>query len=413
MALRSRRPSGTFARRRARPTDDDDPDRTGTYSVGSATSDGQRFRIVRPHARGGLGAVFVALDSELDREVALKQLLDDRADDPTSRFRFLIEAQITGGLEHPGIVPVYGLALTAMADRPEDRFASSRLLADDLDRWMADEPVTAWREPFSRRARRWVRHYRTAVTAAAASVLVALVGTGAVLGVQTQANGRLQQANSELAIANGREKQRFNLAMDAIKVFHGEVSEDLLMKEKQFEGLRTKLLKGAADFYGRLEDLLKGQTDRESRAALGKAYDELGSLTEEIGDQTRALAVQRKALAVRRALQSEPGADAGSKLDLARSLNAVGWLQRSTGDTTGAQASFEEARSLAEEAQTEGARPNRLSVYWEQPTIGSPTCCPRWVTNPEPWRPTARRGRSLRRWPTPIPTSLSSSSPWR
>ena len=77
--------------------------------MGSATSDGQRFRVLRPHARGGLGAVFVALDSELDREVALKQILDDRADDPISRFRFLIEARITGGLEHPGIVPVYGL----------------------------------------------------------------------------------------------------------------------------------------------------------------------------------------------------------------------------------------------------------------------------------------------------------------
>src|SRR5262245_7700466 len=87
----------------------DDADRTASYSVGTTTSDGQRFRVLRPHARGGLGAVFVALDVELHRQVALKQILDRNADDPTSRQRFLLEAEITGGLEHPGIVPVYGL----------------------------------------------------------------------------------------------------------------------------------------------------------------------------------------------------------------------------------------------------------------------------------------------------------------
>ncbi len=38
-------------------TDDDDPDRTASLSVGPPTSDGQRFRVLRPHARGGLGAV--------------------------------------------------------------------------------------------------------------------------------------------------------------------------------------------------------------------------------------------------------------------------------------------------------------------------------------------------------------------
>jgi serine/threonine-protein kinase len=86
-----------------------DADCTANYSVGSATSDGQRFRVLRPHARGGLGAVFVALDGELHREVALKQILDHHADDPVSRQRFLLEAEVTGGLEHPGIVPVYGL----------------------------------------------------------------------------------------------------------------------------------------------------------------------------------------------------------------------------------------------------------------------------------------------------------------
>ena len=84
------------------------------------------------------------------------------------------------------------------------------------------------------------------------------------------ANERVTQANTDLKSANEREKQRFNLAMDAIKLFHGEVSEDLLLKEKQFESLRTKLLNGAADFYGRLEDLLKGQADRESPRRTGQ-----------------------------------------------------------------------------------------------------------------------------------------------
>ncbi len=67
-----------------------------------------RYVVLRPHARGGLGEVFVALDRELGREVAFKQIRDRHADDPTSRGRFVREAEITGNLEHPGIVPVYG-----------------------------------------------------------------------------------------------------------------------------------------------------------------------------------------------------------------------------------------------------------------------------------------------------------------
>src|SRR5262245_41568688 len=116
--------------------DDNDPYRTASVSVGAATSDGQRFRLLRPHARGGLGEVFVALDAELHREVALKQILEKHADDPVSRQRFLIEAEITGGLEHPGIVPVYGLG-TYGGGRPyyAMRFIKGDSLKEAIERF--------------------------------------------------------------------------------------------------------------------------------------------------------------------------------------------------------------------------------------------------------------------------------------
>jgi len=117
----------------------DDSHRAAGYAVGSATSGFQRFRVLRPHARGGLGAVFVALDTELHREVAIKQILDNHVDNPVSRARFLLEAEVTGGLEHPGIVPVYGLG-TYADGRPyyAMRFIRGDSLKEVIERFHGD-----------------------------------------------------------------------------------------------------------------------------------------------------------------------------------------------------------------------------------------------------------------------------------
>jgi serine/threonine-protein kinase len=92
-----------------------------------AAPNGLRYHIVRPHARGGLGTVYVAEDIELHRQVALKEIQERHADNPISRERFLLEAEITGNLEHPGIVPVYGLG-TYPDGRP---FYAMRLIRGD------------------------------------------------------------------------------------------------------------------------------------------------------------------------------------------------------------------------------------------------------------------------------------------
>ena len=67
-----------------------------------------RYRIVRRHAGGGLGEIFLAHDEELGRDVALKRIREEYVAHSDLRARFMLEAEITGLVEHPGVVPVYG-----------------------------------------------------------------------------------------------------------------------------------------------------------------------------------------------------------------------------------------------------------------------------------------------------------------
>jgi WD40 repeat protein len=64
----------------------------------------ERYEIIAEHGRGGLGRVSRARDRELDRDVAIKELISR---DPLNEVRFFREARITARLEHPGIVPIH------------------------------------------------------------------------------------------------------------------------------------------------------------------------------------------------------------------------------------------------------------------------------------------------------------------
>ena len=66
----------------------------------------------RRHAEGGLGVVYAAEDRQLKRNLAVKFIHERIVRDPDSRSRFLLEAEVTSRLEHPGVVPVYGLGQT-------------------------------------------------------------------------------------------------------------------------------------------------------------------------------------------------------------------------------------------------------------------------------------------------------------
>ena len=66
-----------------------------------------------------------------------------------------------------------------MALRPEDRYGSPRALAEDVERWLADEPVSCYREPLHAELSRWVRTHKPVAAGAAALLLTAVVALSA------------------------------------------------------------------------------------------------------------------------------------------------------------------------------------------------------------------------------------------
>jgi len=553
---------------------------TRAPSLGKPTSAGQRFRILRPHARGGLGEVFVAQDEELHREVALKEIQDQHADDPESRSRFLLEAEITGGLEHPGIVPVYGLGiyaegrpfyamrfirgdslkeaierfhkiealkrdpgkralelrgllgrfidvcdaieyahsrgvlhrdlkpgnimlgkygetlvvdwglakpleklegvseslegllrpsslsmtmptlvgpaigtppymspeqaagrldrlgpasdvyslgatlyhlltgkppftdpdvgtilrqvqrgdfprprqvnrdvhlpleaicLKAMALRPDDRYASPRALAEDVERWLADEPVSAWREPWSVKARRWLGRHRSLVAGATAAVLVALVSL-------TIGSGLLVRANEDLRAANERERQarelaqqqhdkaehNYQLARKAVDRYHTEVSEDVLLHEPGMEPLRKKLLEAAREFYDQFVQERGG--DAGAEADLGKALFRLAQITGEIDSELKAIDLYQQALAIfLRQVEAHPGT--AERSDLASCYHQLGRLSRKTDQMGHAEAAYQKALTIWDALVREQPEDDRYRAELARSRLGLGNVC--------------------------------------
>jgi serine/threonine protein kinase/tetratricopeptide (TPR) repeat protein len=117
----------------------------GDRSAGTgAAVTGHRFEVRTKHAIGGLGEVWVAWDRQLGREVALKQMRPEWAGNVEAAARFRREAEITGYLEHPGVVPIY-----ALGDQDDGRpfyamqFVRGRTLEQVVSEQIGDHPPDA------------------------------------------------------------------------------------------------------------------------------------------------------------------------------------------------------------------------------------------------------------------------------
>jgi len=532
-----------------------------------------RFRIVRPHAKGGLGEVFVARDEELHREVALKEIQDHQADNSDSRSRFMLEAEITGGLEHPGIVPVYGLGtypdgrpyyamrfirgdslkeaidhfhkadqagmdpgqralelrsllgrfvdvcnaiayahhrgvlhrdlkpgnimlgkygetlvvdwglakpmgepvkggapaavepgegslmpsaksmasqtligsavgtpqymspeqaagrldllgpatdvyslgatlyciltahapftdpdvgtvlkkvqradfrkpsdvkpgvsapleaicLKAMSLKPADRYATPRDLADDVEHWLADEPVSAWPEPWTVTTRRWIGRHGALVTGIATAIAIALVSLIAATILLTAANERERQAKLQEEKQRIKAEENFKLARNAVDHYHTKVSEDVLLKEPGMEPLRKKLLQSASEFYARF--VSERADDPTVQGELGKATFRLAQITGDIDSPKKAIVLHQKAAKIFESLPDDAKVTE-YRGDQAACYHHLGRLHREANEVTQAKEAYEKALKTWDKLVAENARDESYQAGWARSQMG-------------------------------------------
>ena len=210
------------------------------------------------------------------------------------------------------------VCLKALAPRPEDRYPTARALADDVERWLADEPVTAWREP--------LRRSSTTVDAAA-SVLDrrrrrGLAPGGRIpLGDRGPAEHRQSQPpdRSRAGRSPGRtgDPGRSRLPQDRRGEYRRQESP---RNGRPSRPCFARLIRSTAG-SGTISRGPLGASRRSGQSAL--SYVQLARLTDEIGTQVDAIEAYRQAIEILTGLLRDRPGDRGA--------SARTWWRHSSG----------------------------------------------------------------------------------
>ncbi|HWE38060.1 MAG TPA: serine/threonine-protein kinase [Isosphaeraceae bacterium] len=300
------------------------------------------------------------------------------------------------GRLNPGLPrALEAVCLKALEKRPEDRYQDVADLAADVRRWLADEPVSAYREPAGVRLGRWARRHRTGVAAASALLVAAVVALAITAWLVAAEQRRTELARRDAEQQARRADANFRAARRAVDDSFTRISEDALLKAPGLQPLRKQLLNDALRYYrGFL-----GQRDEPAvRAELASTYARVGRITAEVDRRDDAIAADGKALALidhlpddrptrlLRArvvahlgrLQGETDrvleglvnlraaigrfeaevaadpADPGPALDLAEALDDLGTIRRDTHHPDDATAAFRRALAIRERLRAAG-----------------------------------------------------------
>jgi serine/threonine-protein kinase len=236
------------------------------------------------------------------------------------------------------------VCLKAMAKEPGDRYPAARELARDVERWLADEPVAAYREPLRARAGRWARRHRQLTTGLVVLLLTGLVGLG--VGLWAVRAEQVRTAHErDLAEANLR------LAKKAVDDCFQLAKEHPLLQQENMRQVRKLLLEKALPFYEQFR--AQRPEDPRIRVEMAGNHYRVGYITAELGRNADAEQSYGEALLLYEQLAKEHPEVPGYQAGLARAYNNLGNLQRESGRRAEAERSYGEARRLRERLSKE------------------------------------------------------------
>lgn len=146
--------------------------------------------------------------------------------------------------------PLEAVCLKAMSLDRADRYAGALLLARDVERFLADEPIDVYREPWPLRLKRWVKRHRTLVTSTALTVVVLSVACGAwmlterlrVARIRTRVHAAIEDSRkSNEANDFAQSKLSLNEALGIVRAEPALAESEIDIRERldQLEGLLT------------------------------------------------------------------------------------------------------------------------------------------------------------------------------
>lgn len=208
-----------------------------------------------------------------DREQILRQIVFE---EPPPPRHFDVQAP----------VDLETIILKSMAKEEADRYESAAEMADDLGRFLRDEPITARRPTFSQRAAKWAYRRRRLVTAAAAGLMLLIAGVALAVALVVQ-QSRVAQREARHA------EQNFARAREAVDRMLTKAA-DQLAGTPHTQNVRRALLDDALEFYQGFLD--ERAADPAVRYETALAWNRVAAIRAAMGERAAAATAARQAV---------------------------------------------------------------------------------------------------------------------